>query len=70
MLRCATIILEASHAVVVMDIGWTPMDILAMVSHTNLNNDKTCVSMAMQILMSVLKGLVGVNRHVETLTAH
>ena len=31
MLRRATIMMEASHAVVVMDIGWTPMDTPAMV---------------------------------------
>ena len=33
MLRHATIMMEASHAVVVMDIGWTQMDILAMVNN-------------------------------------
>ena len=34
MIRCARIMLEASHAVVVMDITWTQMDILAMVHKT------------------------------------
>ena len=32
MLRCARIMMEASHAVVVLDIGWTPMDTPAMVN--------------------------------------